>query len=289
MPLYRATTAVVGERTAQALSEALEALDPAPLASEIHDHDDGSGRWDAGGLFDGRPDPAGLALLARMHAAPDFTVARVDERDWVAQVQSELTPVEAGRFLVHGSHDRGRVLPGRVGLEIEAAQAFGTGHHASTQGCLLALDRLARQRRVARRVADIGGGTGVLAMAAVSIWPATAVAGDIDPVATVTARANTAANGLAGRVRCVTAAGFAHPVIRGLAPFELIFANILAAPLKRLAPGFAAHQARGGFAILSGILTRQAPGVLAVFRGWGYRPVGGVRIGEWTTLMLRRR
>lgn len=153
----------------------------------------------------------------------------------------------------------------------------------------MALDRLARHGRVARRVADIGGGTGVLAMAAVSIWPATAVAGDIDPLATTTARANTAANGLAGHIRCVTAAGFAHPVIHGLAPFDLIFANILAAPLKRLAPAFAAHQGRGGFAVLSGILARQAPGVRAVFRGWGYQPAGTVRIGEWTTLMLRLR
>ena len=289
MPLYRATTDVLGEPAAHALSDALDDLDPAPLASEVHDHDDGSGRWDVGGLFDGPPDPAGLALLARVHAAPDFTVLRVDERDWVARVQAELTPVEAGRFIVHGSHDRSRVAPGRIGLEIEAAQAFGTGHHASTQGCLTALDRLAREGWKARRVADIGGGTGVLAMAAVSIWPAVAVAGDIDPMATVTARANAAANGFGQRMRCVTAAGFAHPVIHAMAPFELIFANILAAPLKRLAPGFAAHQARGGHAILSGILARQAPGVVAVFRGWGYRPQRSVRIGEWTTLILRRR
>ncbi|MFO1208914.1 MAG: 50S ribosomal protein L11 methyltransferase [Amaricoccus sp.] len=180
MPLHRATTAVTGAAAAQALSDALDGLDPAPLATEVHDHDDGSGRWDVGGLFDGPPDAAGLALLARLHGAPDFAVARVDERDWVAQVQSELTPVAAGRFLVHGSHDRGRVPPGRIGLEIEAAQAFGTGHHASTQGCLTALDRLIREGRKFRRVADIGGGTGVLAMAAVSAWPAVAVAGDID-------------------------------------------------------------------------------------------------------------
>jgi ribosomal protein L11 methyltransferase len=288
LPLFRATTAVRGEPAAQALCDALDALDPAPLASEVHDHDDGSGLWDAGGLFDGAPDPAGLALLARLHGAPDFAVARVEDRDWVAQVRAELTPVAAGRFLVFGSHDRGRVPPGRVGLEIEAAEAFGTGHHASTQGCLTALDRLVRAGRVAMRVADIGGGTGVLAMAAVSVWPAAAVAGDIDPVATATARANARANGLGQRIRCVTAAGFAHPVIHAAAPFELIFANILAAPLKRLAPGFAAHAAPGGYAILSGILARQAPGVVAVFRGWGWRPEPPVRIGEWTTLVLRR-
>ncbi|MFO1142981.1 MAG: 50S ribosomal protein L11 methyltransferase [Amaricoccus sp.] len=287
MTLHRATTVVAGAPAAQALADALESLDPAPLATEVHDHDDGSGRWDVGGLFDAQPDTAGLALLARLHGVPDFAVARVDERDWVAQVQAELTPVAAGRFLVHGSHDRGRVPPGRIGLEIEAAQAFGTGHHASTQGCLTALDRLMREGRVIRRVADIGGGTGVLAMAAVSPRRASAVAGDIDPVATLTARANAAANGLGQRIRCVTAPGFAHPAIRSRAPYDLIFANILAAPLRRMAPAFAAHQARGGFAILSGILARQAPGVAAVYRGWGYVPKARIRIGEWTTLLLR--
>src|SRR4051812_30693019 len=133
-------------------------------------------------MFASVPSIAGLALLARMHAAPDFVVGRVEDRDWVAQVRSELTPVEAGRFVVHGSHDRERVPTNRVGLEIEAAQAFGTGHHATTQGCLTALDRLVRQGLVPRRVADIGGGTGVLAMAAASVWPVSAVAGDIDPV-----------------------------------------------------------------------------------------------------------
>ncbi len=286
MTLYHATTALVGERAARALAEALESLDP--VVTEVHDHDDGSGLWDIGGHFDGRPDAAGLALLALLHQAPEFRVAKVDDRDWVAQVRAELTPVAAGRFIVYGSHDRDRIPGHLIGLEIEAAQAFGTGHHASTQGCLTALDRLARGGLVARRVADIGGGTGVLAMAAAAIWPARAIAGDIDPVATATARENVAANGFAGRITCVTAAGFQHPVLRARAPYDLVFANILAGPLKRLAPEMAAHQRSGGVAILSGLLTRQAPGVLAVYRGWGYARIDRVPIGEWTTLVLRR-
>lgn len=288
MPLYRAITALKGEPEARALRDALDALDPAPLASELHDHDDGSGLWDAGAIFDGLPDVAGLALLARVHGAPEFTVARVEDRDWVAQVRAELTPVAAGRFVVFGSHDRERIAPNRIGLEIEAAQAFGTGHHATTQGCLTALDRLARRGLVARRVADIGGGTGVLAMAAARVWPATAIAGDIDPLATGTARENVAANGLAGRVACVTAAGFRHPRLRAGAPYDLIFANILAGPLRRLAPDLAAHHAPGGVAILSGILARQAKGVTAVYRSWGYRLQETVRIEEWSTLVLWR-
>jgi ribosomal protein L11 methyltransferase len=288
MPLFRATTVVHGGTAAVALRDALEELATPPLASEVHDHDDGSGLWDVGGLFDGPPDEAGLALLARMHGAADFELARVEDRDWVAQVRAELTPVVAGRFVVHGSHDRARVGPNRVALEIEAAEAFGTGHHATTQGCLVALDRLVRRGLVARRVADIGGGTGVLAMAAARVWPARAVAGDIDPLATVTARANVAANGLAGRVACVTAAGFRHPRLHAGGPYDLIFANILAGPLRRLAAELAGHQAQGGVAILSGILDRQAAGVAAVYRGWGYRLGRTVRIGGWSTLVLAR-
>ncbi len=288
MTLYHAITALEGEAAARTLSEALETLDPAPLATEVRDHDDGSGLWDVGGHFDGPPDPAGLALLALLHGAPDFQVQKVDERDWVAQVRSELTPVLAGRFVVYGGHDREAIPSHLVGLEIEAAQAFGTGHHASTQGCLTALDRLARSGRVARKVADIGGGTGVLAMAATAIWPALARVGDIDAVATQTARTNASANGLGGRLLCVTAAGFHHPVLRAGAPYDLIFANILAGPLRRLAPEMARHQARGGIAILSGILTRQARGVEQTYLGWGYRRLDQIRIGEWTTLVLHR-
>lgn len=286
MALYHAVTALRGESAAQALADALEELDP--LATELRDHDDGSGLWDVGAHFGGPPDVAGLALLAAVHAAPDFAVARVEERDWVAQVKAELTPVEAGRFVVYGSHDRDRVPAARIGLEIEAAQAFGTGHHATTQGCLIALDRLARRGAVARRVADIGGGTGVLAMAACKVWPARAVAGDIDPVATRTARENVAANGLSARIACVTAPGFRHPLLAAGGPYGLIFANILAGPLKALAPQLAAHQAPGGVAILSGLLNRQAAGVLAVYAGWGYRRQDVVRIGEWSTLVLAR-
>jgi ribosomal protein L11 methyltransferase len=284
--LYHVSTALPGEPAAQALADALEAL--GPVATELRDHDDETGLWDVGAHFAEPPDAAALALLAHLHGAADFAVARVEDRDWVAQVQAELTPVTAGRFVVHGLHDRGRVGPGRIGLEIEAAQAFGTGHHATTRGCLVALDRLARRGWAARRVADVGAGTGVLAMAAAALWGARALAGDVDPVATATARANVAANGLAGRVGCVTAAGLRHPRLAAGAPFGLVFANILAAPLKALAPQIAAAQRPGGIVILSGLLARQAPGVRAVYAGWGYRRLDTVTIDGWTTLALRR-
>lgn len=288
MALHHAQTALRGEAEARGLCAALDTLIPPPVVTELRDHDDGTDLWDIGGHFDGRPDPAGLALLALLHGAPDFAVARVQDRDWLAEVRRALTPVPAGRFVVYGGHDRARIPAHRVGLEIEAAQAFGTGHHGSTQGCLIALDRLARGGRVARRVADIGGGTGVLAMAAAAIWPARVIAGDIDPLATAAARGNAAANRLAGRIVCVTAAGLRHPRLHGSAPYDLIFANILAAPLKRLAPQIAAHQRAGGVAILSGVLTRQARGVASVYRGWGYARADTVRVGNWSTLVLRR-
>ncbi len=287
MALYHVLTALRGEAAAEALAEALEAL--GPVATETRDHDDGSGLWDVGAHFAEAPDRAGLALLAALHGAPDFAVERVEDRDWVAQVISELTPVEAGRFVVHGAHDRARIAPGRIGLEIEAAQAFGTGHHATTRGCLIAIDRLARRGLAPRRVADIGAGTGVLAMAAASVWrKAAVVAGDIDPVATATARENARANGLGGRIACFSAAGFRHPRLARRAPYDLVLANILAGPLRALAGDVAVRQLPGGIAILSGLLARQAPAVLAAYAGWGYRRLDRVTLGEWTTLTLRR-
>ncbi len=285
MALYHVSTPLRGAAAAQALADDLEALDP--VATELRDHDDESGLWDVGAHFDGLPDPGALALLAALHRAPAFETRRVQDVDWVAQVLGELTPVAAGRFVVYGAHDRARVPVNRIGLEIEAAQAFGTGHHATTRSCLVALDRLARRGVLARTVADIGGGTGVLAMAAVAVWPARALAGDIDPLATETARTNVAANGYRARIGCVTAAGFRHPRLMREGPYGLIFANILAGPLRRLAPQLAAHQAPGGYAILSGLLARQAASVLAVYGAWGYRRAFHVREGEWMTLVLR--
>ncbi len=288
MTLFHAVTAFEGAGPAAALQAALEEMDPAPSVTGAHDRDDGSGLWEVSAYFDGRPDEMALMLLARAHGAPDFSVAPVGTRDWLAQVRAGLTPVDAGRITVFGSHDRDRIPPNRIALEIEAALAFGTGHHATTRACLVALDRLARSGCSFRSMADIGGGTGVLAMAACRLWPLRALAGDIDAVATETARANVAANGLAGRIRCATAAGFRHPLLHTAAPFDLVAANILAAPLKRLAPEMAGHVTPGGIAVLSGLLRRQVRGVEAVYRGWGFHRHDRVDTDGWTALVLRR-
>ena len=284
MPTVTALTTLPGERAAQRLAEALEEL--APMGVGVFEIEDGSGLWEVGGYFDAPPDAVALALLAAAHGARDFAVSEVPDIDWVAHVRRELAPVEAGRFFVHGSHDADRVPEGRIALLIEAAMAFGTGHHGTTLGCLRALDRLADGWTPAT-VADIGAGTAVLAMAAARVWPgARVVASDIDPVAVEVARANLAVNGMEGRVACTVAEGYAAPELAG--PFDLIFANILMGPLIALAPDTAGHLAPGGRAILSGLLVEQAEAVLAAHTAQGLGLETREDLGEWTTLVLRR-
>jgi len=287
MTTWTAFTTAPDRARAEALGAAVEELRPAPVGVGVSEIEDGSERWEVGGYFDARPDDLGLTLLAAAYGAAPFAVSRLPARDWVAHVRRELSPVHAGRFVVHGAHDPEAAPAPLIGLKIEAAMAFGTGHHATTQGCLMALLAHARRAPRPRLAADIGCGTGVLAMAAAKLWKAQALASDIDPVATATARANLAVNGVAPLVRVVTAPGFHHPALRAR-PFDLICANILARPLKRLAGDMMARLRPGGALLLSGILTRQAPGVEAVYRAHGFRRAALLRIGEWTTLTLTR-
>ena len=288
MPTFTALTTLTGQAKADALAEAMERLVPEPTGIGVFEIEDGSGLWEVGGYFVAPPDQAGLALLATMHDAKPFAVSELPEVDWVAQVRRELSPVSAGRFFVYGSNDADKVPDGAVPLLIEAQMAFGTGHHGTTQGCLRALDRLVKQGFVGQQVLDVGCGTAVLAMAAAHVFPGTVLASDIDDVAVDVAQANVNANGLQGRVRCVTAAGFDHEDLRGEARFDLIFANILKGPLIALAPQMAAASAKGGFVILSGILNEQADEVATVYRKVGYNLAHREEIVEWTTLTFRR-
>ena len=166
---------------------------------------------------------------------------------------------------------------------------FGTGHHGTTQGCLRALDRLATAGLNPARIADIGCGTAVLAMAAARVWPVTVLASDIDPVAVEVAEANVAVNDLVGRVRCIEAVGLDHPELVALQPFDLVFANILKGPLIDLAPGIGAATAPGGHAILSGLLNEQADEVRAAYEAAGFTLAEAEQLGDWTTLTLERR
>ncbi len=289
MPTFTALTTLAGKAPADALGAAMEHLQPEPTGVGVFEIEDGSGLWEVGGYFTEAPDEAALAVLAAAFGAKDFVVSELPETDWVAKVKRELAPVEAGRFFVHGSHDADKVPEGSEPLLIEAAMAFGTGHHGTTLGCLKALDRLADQGFVGKNVADIGCGTAVLAMGAARIWPETVIASDIDEVAVEVAAANVAANGLDGRVICIEAAGFGHPDLAARAPYDLVFANILKAPLVDLAPDMGGNIAPGGHAILSGLLNEQADEVVAAYDAAGFDVHTREEIGEWTTLTLTRR
>ena len=285
---FTALTTLPGKAQAEALGLALEDLDPEPTGVGVFEIEDGSGNWEVGGYFLETPDDIALALLAAAHGAKDFVVSEVPDQDWVAKVRRELTPVEAGRFFVYGSHDADKVPEGSVSLLIEAAMAFGTGHHGTTLGCLRAYDRLLGQGASFGNVLDLGCGTAVLAMAAAKMDVPSVSASDIDCVAVDVAEANVSANGLDGRVQCFEAVGFDHVDLAANAPFDLIFANILKGPLVDLAPDMAAHLTPGGVAILSGILVEQADDVVSVYAGQGMDLTHREDIGEWTALTLTK-
>jgi ribosomal protein L11 methyltransferase len=225
-------------------------------------------------------------LGADAFAAP-LVVEELPETDWVSQSLAGLHPVEAGRFVVHGSHDRAKLPPGRIAIEIDAGQAFGTGHHATTAGCLIALDRLLRRRRFINPL-DLGTGAGVLAIALAKLLRLPVLATDIDPLAVAVARENAALNRVAHLVRVETAVGVRHAAIRGRAPYDLIVANILAEPLIRLAPQVSPLLAPGGVLVLSGLLPHQRERVVAAYGAQGIRLVEARIRDGWAVLVLAR-
>ena len=289
MPTYSALTTLPGEAAAQSLAAAMERMDPEPTGVGVFEIEDGSGLWEVGGYFLDAPDQVMLEVLATAFGARPFALSELPEVDWVAHVRRELSPVDAGRFFVYGSHDADKVPGGRVPLQIEATVAFGTGHHGTTLGCLLAFDRLLTAGEQPARVIDVGCGTAVLAMAAAATLPeALVIASDIDRVAVDVAEANVAINGLEGRVECLEAAGLDHARLKAAGPWDLVFANILKGPLIELAPGIAAGLATGGRAILSGLLAVQADSVVAAYVASGLTLNSRDDIGEWSTLVLQR-
>jgi ribosomal protein L11 methyltransferase len=289
MPTYSALTTLPGEDPAQSLAAAMERMTPEPTGVGVFEIEDGSGLWEVGAYFLEAPDQVMLEVLATAFGAKPFALSELPEVDWVAHVRRELSPVDAGRFFVFGSHDADKVPEGRVPLQIEATVAFGTGHHGTTLGCLQAFDRLLTEGWRPAKVADIGCGTAVLAMAAAATLPeALVIASDIDRVAVDVAEANVAINGLEGRVICLEAAGLDHAKIRALGPYDLVFANILKGPLIELAPSIATHLATGGRAILSGLLSVQADSVTEAYVASGLVLNNRADIGEWSTLVLQK-
>ena len=225
------------------------------------------------------------AMLAAEHA--DLPIQRevIPDIDWVSKSLEGLSPVRAGRFLVHGSHDRDRVAVNDIGIEIDAGQAFGTGHHGTTAGCLEMIDRVVRSRPV-RNALDLGTGSGVLAIAVRKLLPVPVLATDIDPVATKVAQENIRRNGIAGGIAVRTAPGFHSDAFAHAGPFDLIIANILARPLIRMAPQLVTHLAPGGSVILSGILASQRWKVLSAYNGAKLRHVRTLWRNGWVTIHL---
>jgi ribosomal protein L11 methyltransferase len=272
---------------AEAAAAALEAdAHLEGLTYAILEEDEARGAW----RLDIYPqsDEEARAVVGRLKAFATLHVASAPlaDADWLAMALSGLPPVRAGRFFVYGAHDAGRKPPNAVDLRIEAAAAFGTGHHGTTLGCLLALDTLLKAGRP-RRVLDVGTGAGVLAIAAARCGARVVVATDIDPVSVRIARENAALNRASARV--VEANGLAHRAVAAGAPYDLVFANILAGPLVRLAPGIRGALRPGGVAILSGLLRSQERLVRAAYLDRSMRLVRRLHLDAWATLVLARR
>jgi len=272
-------------RLASYLAEMLEAHDCACAAFEGDD-----GRWQIAVHFRTSPDEAALRALVAIAAgdaiATALKIETVADTDWVAQSLAALKPVRAGRFVVHGAHDRSVVRVNDIGIEIEAALAFGTGHHGTTRGCLLALVDLAKRRR-ARRTLDIGTGSGVLAIAASRQLNANVIASDIDRVAVDAARNNARLN-RAPSIRFVHAPGASPRALIAPAPYDLIFANILLRPLVRLARPIRRLAAPGAHVVLSGLLPSHANGALSAYHAQGFVLERRIPLDGWMTLLLLR-
>ena len=293
-PAARASFAMPNERSANRVVDVLaESFDNNEAAIAAFERPDG--RWDVTLYFAAPPDQAIVrelvALASDEATAQAIAFDTVEAKDWVKASLEGLVPVEAGRFMVHGHHDRDRVAPNRIGIEIEAALAFGTGHHGTTRGCLLLLDQALRARWP-RRVLDLGTGTGVLAIAAAKALRQPILASDIDRRSAEVARDNARLNAAGSFVEAIHAPGFASPQFRDAsrprAPFDLVMANILANPLKRLATPMAQHLAPGALVILSGLLPHQANGVIAAYRANGLVLVRRLQLEGWTSLLMRK-
>ncbi len=280
---------VCDQTSARAIADlVVETFDPAETAATAFEEPDEKS-WAVEVYFGDPPDEAQIRALIEAAAGAEAAAAaqffEISQKDWVGASLEGLRPVRAGRFLVHGSHDRGRVGASDIGIEIEAALAFGTGHHGTTLGCLLTLAEICKQRRP-QNVLDVGTGTGVLAIAAARLLRQPIACGDIDPVAVETAGVNARFNGVGDLVRPVVAVGVRHPALAP-ARYDLIFANILAKPLRLLAPKIAAVAAPGAEFVLSGLLARDVPGVLSAYRAQGFSLAKRRDIDGWATLLLR--
>ena len=285
----RASFAIGGEATAKRVVDLLtESFFEGQAA--IAAFEGAGGRWGITVHFAEPPDENSIRELVGIAAGDDIgqdiRFDTVEAKDWVKATLEQLVPVRAGRFIVHGRHDRAKVPPNKLCIEIEAALAFGTGHHGTTRGCLLLLDQVLKAHRP-RRVLDLGTGTGVLAIAAAKALHIKVLASDIDPLAGRVAGDNARLNGSGDLVQAIHATGFSAPQFAAFRPFDLVLANILANPLRQMATSMARHLAPSALVILSGLLPHQAQSVIAAYRARGLVLERQIGIEGWSSLLLR--
>ena len=286
--LFVSTTETMAEQVMNALSDLFGEEDYAIATQEI---DEAKGIWEASIYGPAEQEPE-IADRFEQLVAESFPSLKVDREvlpdiDWIAKSLEGLKPVRAGRFLVHGSHDRDKVRANDIGILIDAGQAFGTGHHGTTAGCLSMIGDVLKSRRV-RNALDLGTGSGVLAIATRLMSKIPVVATDIDPVATRVATQNSRINGVNDGIHLATAPGFHHAIFREHGPFDLIIANILARPLMKLAPDLVRHLSDDGTVILSGILAGQRWKVIAAYNGAGLKHRRTTWMNGWVTIELVR-
>jgi len=287
----------------RAEAEAIDAADDLAIEAVLmttEEVEDDVERWRLDAYMDAAPDAAMVARLRALvpsAAAVEPTIEQLTDADWVALSQAGLEPIREGRFVVHTSAHPVAIdaAAGERGFLIDAGQAFGTGHHGTTSGCLATLDLLAVEGRRFERIVDLGTGTGLLAFAAATLWPgARILATDIDPIAIDVTRENADRNAVAigeeaGAVQLIVADGARHSEIAAAAPFDLVVANILASPLIAMAPDIAAIAAPGATVVLAGLLTNQADAVIAAYAAAGIGVVERQVRGDWTILRLAKR
>lgn len=288
MPQDQISTPLTKDQ-AYALVDAVMEREDLALTASAHE-DEETGEWIFEATCDSPPDVAAFQALAQsvLGGEVGFSVSAIDENaDWVGKSLEGLKPVTAGGFYVYGSHETDAPPAGTIPIRIDAAQAFGTGHHETTTGCLEAIQRVLKRKKPTRPI-DVGTGTGILAIAVAKRRRVPVIATDIDPVAVETTRNNARINGVAHLIIEVDAAGLDHQTVQGNAPYDLIIANILAAPLVGLAPGMGRIAEKGCAIILSGLLNTQAQKVISAYARQGMVLRDRIVRKDWTTLVLEK-
>ena len=288
-PVWRIAIDLPDQSCVPTFDEAISFEDAVVTAQEI----DGGPRWSLICHCTAEPDRNVVEtkiVIAAANAAidpPDVVIEKIPAIDWVAEYQSRIKPVTIGHFFIFPSHFQGDVPEGLIGIKLDAGNAFGTGEHESTSGCLVALERLRDNGIVVERGLDMGCGSAILAIAMARLWPAGKIAAvDSDPDSVRTGAENVVVNNCADTVGIAESDGYGAAVVQSSAPYDLIAANILARPLMAMAPDAAAVLKAGGQAVLSGILTEQATMVQETYEAAGFAPTDRLEIGKWTTLVL---